>query len=204
MNPESFKSWLLHPDPLPRIALVLLLSTLVAGFIDVNTTFLAWAKDSEFAYYIWPPAGLRLLIIMLFGWIGVLAVTLGFFFSHTPQVAGNLSDSAFLLLGFVRAASIFGALWAYGKVTGLKFPWAGITWTHIPFLALVTTVVNQAAFHFLYVILSADHILPDLRIIALATLSNVLGVFVFLALALTFRRSYLEFKKSDIADPPSL
>ena len=200
MIPESFKGWLLQPTPLSRIALTFSLSILVAGFIAANTTVFAWAKDSEFAYYIWLPAGLRLLIIMLFGWTGVLAVTLGFFFAFTPHVAGNLSDASLLILGFVRAVSVYGALWAYGRVTGIKFPWNYITWTHIPFLALFTIIANQIAFHSVHALLSADSYAPLLRNITLATLSNMLGVLVFLALALVFRRSYLKYKNSEAVE----
>jgi hypothetical protein len=200
MIPESFKGWLLQPTLASRFALTLTLAVIVAGFNVVNSTLFAWAKDGDFTYYIWLPAGLRLLIIMLFGWLGVLAVTLGFFFAHTPVTSGSLNEAQLLLLGFVRAVSVYGALWAYGKITNVKFPWNYITWTHIPFLALITTLVNQVAFHSVHALLSVDRYVPVLRNIALAALSNMLGVLVFLALAILMRRSYLAYQKTEASE----
>ncbi len=63
----------MQPDWRARLALIFLIACFYAGFVLINNELLIfWAADTSYRYWFYPPAGVRLVIIMLFGWQGVV------------------------------------------------------------------------------------------------------------------------------------
>jgi len=164
------------------LMLVAVSGFLWAGFWLLNKALLADTLVTTGINLVFVPAGVRLLLVMLFGLRGALGIfavdPVLFFHEYGPgssvEVIGTSFISAFApyfaVLGFRRAANISPGL------SGLK-PW------HLPMLALLVSLVTPLLFN-LHFLLYHRHAADDFgRNFAAMATGDFLGCFAVLALA---------------------
>lgn len=190
MNPWIFsKGWL------PRLSLIVLVACFYAGVVVINNQLLFfWASDTSYRYWFYPPAGARLILIMLLGWpalVGYFFAALAILYSGLiPEVTGFLTA---LLTSATAALSLGVSLFAYGKLTGVKTPWDRLTWLHVPFLALWVNLSVDFSVHIVrdwLLVESADKIT---RNISLNVLGDILGTIFVLMIVIRLRKDYSQY-----------
>jgi hypothetical protein len=193
----SLMDWLLQPGLLSRVCLILSIACFYAGAVVVNNNLLFfWAHDADYRFWFYPPAGLRLIMIMLLGWPAVLghgiaATALNASFD-LPEV--ELLGAVFL--GFCRSLSVWAGLALYSRATGLRFPWSGITWAHIPAMSVAVSLFSAVTVHFLRAILGVEPLEEFVRNVSLNVLGDTLGTIVVLVALIRLRRAFLRFART--------
>jgi integral membrane sensor domain MASE1 len=177
-----------------RVALVFLVACFYAGVVIINNSLLfSWAGDdaASYRYWIYPPAGVRLALILLLGWPGVL----GYFIAVLALIASgvfpeldSLEDALVIAAG--RALSIWAALLAYGSITGVETPWERLTSRHLPALALFVSVWSAAVACLLKVWLGVELLEDFARNVSLTVLGDTLGTIIVLAILIRLRKAY--------------
>lgn len=177
-----------------RVALVFLVACFYAGLVLINNSLLfSWAGDdaASYRYWIYPPAGVRLALILLLGWQGLL----GYFIAMLALIASgvfpefdSLEDALVVAAG--RALSIWVALLAYGSITGVKTPWERLTSRHLPALALFVSVWSAVVACLLKVWLGVELLEDFARNVSLTVLGDTLGTIIVLAILIRLRKAY--------------
>jgi len=199
MNP-----WILSTDWVARVSLVFCIACFYAGCVLINNNLLFfWAQDSSYRYWIYLPAGVRLVLVMLFGWRGLIglaiAVTAIGFSKLVPEI--ERMDHA-VLAAIVRAGSIWLAFEFYGRVTKIKSPWGALTWAHVPFLALFVSSFSAIAVTLLLIYLELETMEAFARNVTAWVLGDTVGTMIVLAVVIGLRHSYVKWK-SKIKGAPS-
>ena len=177
-----------------RVALVFLVACFYAGLVLINNSLLfSWAGDdaASYRYWIYPPAGVRLALILLLGWQGLL----GYFIAMLALIASGVfpefdSLEDVLVVAAGRALSIWVALLAYGSITGVKTPWERLTSRHLPALALFVSVWSAVVACLLKVWLGVELLEDFARNVSLTVLGDTLGTIIVLAILIRLRKAY--------------
>jgi integral membrane sensor domain MASE1 len=176
------------------VALVFLVACFYAGVVLINNSLLfSWAADggASYRYWIYPPAGVRLALILLLGWQGLL----GYFIAMLALIASGVfpeldSLEHALVIAAGRALSIWAALLAYGSITGVETPWERLTSRHLPALALFVSVWSAAVACLLKVWLGVELLEDFARNVSLTVLGDTLGTIIVLAVLIRLRKDY--------------
>ena len=177
-----------------RVALVFLGACFYAGVVLINNSLLfSWAADggASYRYWIYPPAGVRLALILLLGWQGLLGYFIAMLALITSGVfpeLDSLEDALVIAAG--RALSIWLALLAYGSITGVKTPWERLTSRHLPALALFVSVWSAVVACLLKVWLGVELLEDFARNVSLTVLGDTLGTIIVLAILIRLRKAY--------------
>ena len=177
-----------------RATLVFLVACFYAGVVVINNSLLfSWAADggASYRYWIYPPAGVRLALILLLGWQGLL----GYFIAELALIASGvfpelhgLEDALVIAAG--SALSIWGALLIYGWITGVKTPWDRLTSRHLPALALFVSILSAAVACLLKAWLALELLEDFARNVSLTVLGDALGTIIVLAILIRLRKTY--------------
>ncbi len=190
--------WIFSDRFLPRVTLIFLVACFYAGVVVVNNELLFfWAADASYRYWFYPPAGVRLMVIMLLGWPGLL----GYFIAALAIIYGKLIPEvvgfeAALVIACARALSLWAGLVLYGKLSGVKSPWDTLTWRQLPFLALFVNFFSAVTAQLFRVLLGVEEADEIVRNVALNTLGDTLGSIAFLAVVIQLRRDYRQYAQS--------
>ena len=190
--------WIFSDDSAARIVLISLMACLYAGSVVISNHLLfPWAEDEPFRYWFHPAAGARLLLIMLFGIPAVIAVGVGSAAIYISPIVPQVDEyGPALLLGFSESFGLFLVLVIYGKLTRMKFPWSGITWQHIPFIAIFANLGVSLLSNLCRIILDISDPLTFQRDVSLTLTGDILGSIFFLFLLFFIRKSYLAYTRT--------
>lgn len=189
--------WILSPQWQARSALIFLIACFYAGCVLLNNSILFfWTQDTNsYRHWIYLPAGFRLALIMLFGWRGLIGVTIavaGITYSPLVPEVTEMDDA--VLAAIVRTGSIWLAIQIYGVITRVKTPWENITWIHIPFFALFVSLITNVAVTLYFVNLGVESIETFERNVTVWTFGDTIGTVIVLTAMIGLRRSYLQWK----------
>jgi hypothetical protein len=191
--------WILSKDTTARIFLAGLVACFYSGAVLINNELIFfWASDESYRYWLYPPAGLRLILILLLGWPGVI----GYFLA---ALAINYSDiipvidtfDKALIIAAVRALSLWFGVFLFGKITGVKRPWDKLSWWHIPFLALFVNLFSSILAHITRYLMGIEGIDEMVRNIALNVFGDLTGTILIIYLAIRLRRAYVRFVNAE-------
>ena len=189
--------WILQPDWRARLTLIFLVACFYSGVVLINNELLFfWAKDASYRYWFYPPAGVRLALVLLLGWpalVGYFLAVLALASSQLIPEIGGFTHA--LLVAGGRALSLWFAVSAYGWFTGIKTPWRGLTWQHVPFLALFVSVVGSIVAHLIKAFIGVETLDAFARNVALNVLGDTLGSIVVLLIIIRLRRAYREWER---------
>lgn len=164
------------------LLLVAVSGALWAGCWFLNKVLLADTLVTTGINLVYLPAGVRLLLVLLFGPWGALGIFLVdpllFFHEH-----GSGSLAEVIGTSFISAFSPYLAVLGFCWVTGISPRLGGLKPLHLPMLALLVSVVTPLLFnlHFLFYDRHADD--DFARNIAAMVTGDFLGCFAVLALA---------------------
>ena len=177
-----------------RVALVFLVACFYAGLVLINNSLLfSWAGDdaASYRYWIYPPAGARLALILLLGWQGLLGYFIAVLALITSGVFPELDSLEYaLVIAAGCTLSIWAALLIYGWITGVKTPWERLTSRHLPALALFVSVLSAAVACLLKVWLGVELLEDFSRNVSLTVLGDTLGTIIVLAILIRLRKAY--------------
>jgi len=163
-----------------RFLLVGLISCMYAGAVSINNQLLfPWAEYGQFHYWLFLPAGLKLLFLMLFGWRGVIGVAIAI----TAIALNELKDiniiNAFVIGGVSSLVSFF-ALTGASRMVKVGFPWSDLRWYHLGFIVVVVSLLDSMAIHLTLAFVAIDSVVGTTQDILISSFARSLGTFAFL------------------------
>lgn len=184
-----------------RFTLVSLLTVAYAGTVEINNNLIfPWAADTVYRNWIFVPAGLQLLFVMLFGWRGVLGITFGGAAEYVGHLSLGLNVPASLFIAGSDALATWFSVELFSLVTGLRFPWTNLNWRQLPTLTALTAVVTAIALYLSLLVAGIEASQGALRDIALFILGDFLGAFVFFVVVLLIRKELFKAELEEITD----
>lgn len=199
------KPWIFSSDHIARISLISLVACIYAGSALINNHFLFfWAEDEPYRYWFYPPAGLRLLLIMLLGFPAVIGIAVASAAIYMSPIVPEVTEhSLALVLGFTESLAVYGALVLYGSLTAVKFPWTGLAWKHVPLIAITCSISAAFFSNMMRMLLGLGEASTIHRDVTLSIAGDTMGSIFFLALLVLARRSYLAYEKHLTTDKPN-
>ena len=180
--------------PIPSIRLIQQIAIVFAVALTwvcldlIKDSYFEFLQVSDFLYSIYLLSGIRLLVIILFGWLGALGLFIGYFASGV--FIREFSVEIAFALGLISALTPLLAFGLWKRLTGLSNNFKNVGLGAINFLVFLysglTAIVRGAYLH------SAD-IPANLAFIWADFLGNALGTFLFLCL---LKLGYWAFKST--------
>ena len=122
------------------------------------------------------PAGIRLLAVAIYGWIGILGIMLGWVFCHLYGEERTLLECIFL--GLLSGATAYVSLriwqWYYKINNSLGGLTSRLAISLVMISALISALVRFAYLH------SVDPLTPFLSVFLIGLCGDILGSFVVL------------------------
>ena len=172
---------ILGTSPVARGTLVIMIACLYSGAVLLNNNLLfPWLEFDNFRNLLFLPAGLKLFLVMLFGWravagigLGIAAVALGELPQMPPRAAGLSTQ-----LG----------LQAMARLLKVGYPWTQLGWGSLSAIALAVGCLDAVSLQGAMTVLgleSFDNFFPETL---KGVFGRIVGTFVFLAVSLEVRR----------------
>lgn len=186
------------PSFAARFTLVSLLTVSYAGAVLINNNLLfSWTVDNVvYRHWIFVPAGLQLLYVMLFGWRGVLGIILGSAAVYLSYPLGLTLPNA-LFIASLDSLAVWASVEFYSMATGIRFPWTQLSWRSIPTLSFLSGGFSAVAVFVALLTAGIGAPKDALRDIALFSLGDFLGSWIFFAAVLLIRK---QLKKARVSD----
>lgn len=186
MNADSV---LLGDHWVSKVTLVLSCACLYAGFKLVSNELLVpWLEFDRYRFLVYLPAGMKLVLIMVFGWLGTVGVALG-------VAAAALNE--FQELHFVEGLA-YGAASAASTMIGVKvgalllrieYPWTNLRAWSLVGLAVMVGALDALTVHASMVVLQLDTLDGDVAMdLIKAAFGRITGALLFIGVVVDFRR----------------
>ena len=167
-----------------RAVLIVTLACLYTGAVEFNNQILfSGSQIGAFRNWVFLPAGLKLLLLMLFGWRAALALSLSIATIVLSEV-----HTVPLLIAILTGA--FGGLVPYlgfmllSKILRLTYPWNGLNFKDIVIISVLIGMLEALIQRVGLSILGIetwDNLLKDSMLVAIG---RIMGTFLFMGLAL--------------------
>jgi hypothetical protein len=164
------------------IAIILSIAGIWVALDSINTKYFGFLQVSDFIYSIYWLSGIRMVAIILFGWLGVIGLWIGYFIGGTYLRGFNPQDA--ICLGILSALAPMIAYKTWQKITGITNDFDGVKFDQLFGLVLFYSLV-VAVFRGSYFFLTVKP--SGLQEIALIFSSNVIGT-----LLLVYMLKYLQ------------
>lgn len=175
-----------------RFLVTLSVACVYGGAILINNEILFPALEFDrYRYILFVPAGLKVLVMMLFGWRGVVGAALG-----RAAVTLNEFPGLPLLDGLLFGACVALAMWA-GIVLATRllhtaYPWHDLRWPHLLVIVGFACLFDAVAFNLALVWIGQEQLEAALAAdMAMGFAGRVIGAFAFMLLALDLKRRLL-------------
>lgn len=167
-----------------RAVLIVTLACLYTGAVEFNNQILfSGSQIGAFRNWVFLPAGLKLLLLMLFGWRAALALSL----SIATIVLSEVHTVPLLI---AISTGAFGGLVPYlgfmllSKILRLTYPWNGLNFKDIVIISVLIGMLEALIQRVGLSILGIetwDNLLKDSMLVAIG---RIMGTFLFMGLAL--------------------
>lgn len=167
-----------------RAVLIVTLACLYTGAVEFNNQILfSGSQIGAFRNWVFLPAGLKLLLLMLFGWRAALALSL----SIATIVLSEVHTVPLLI---AISTGAFGGLIPYlgfmllSKILRLTYPWNGLNFKDIVIISVLIGMLEALIQRVGLSILGIetwDNLLKDSMLVAIG---RIMGTFLFMGLAL--------------------
>lgn len=175
-----------------RLLVTLFVACVYGGAILLNNEILFPALEFDrYRYLLFVPAGLKLLVIMLFGWRGVIGAGLG-----RAAVTLNEFPNLPMVDGLVFGASVAIAMWTglalASRLLRIGYPWPDLRWPHLLVIVVLASLFDAVAFNLAMVWIGHETLDPRLASdMVKGFAGRVVGAFAFMLLALDLKRRLL-------------
>ena len=164
---------------------------LFSAFRTFSISALPQFFDYEHAHLIYLPAGIRLLAIAIYGWIGVLGITLGWVFCNVYGGEKTLLESMFY--GFISGSSVYFSLFLWRCLFQVNSNLDSITSRLAVYLVLIcaffSTLVRYAY------LFSIDPLTPFFPVFTIGLIGDIVGCFIVLYMIKGGLYLYRQFSK---------
>ena len=153
------------------LAIVIVAAIWVVSY-ELNLILFSGLAHSRWAHWIFLPAAIRLLAVLLLGWRGVAGLVLGAFWTLRPEDAAQLSHAIWLPLSSGVAPWLSVRLWA--ALAGLREDLAGLRPSDIVALGIGCAAANSALLN-LFLTASGDSRQDVIQILTIM-IGDALGI----------------------------
>ena len=184
-----------------RFTLIAAIACLYAGAVNINNSLLfPWLEYDDFRYLLFLPEGLKLFLVMLFGWRAVAGILLGVAAVSLNEIPHLTLLNAFAL-GTAAALSTKLTLSISARLLGIAYPWTQLKWHSLCALAIAVGCIDALVIHMTLYSMHLDNVDNLLSDVLKGAFGRVAGTFLFLALSLEIRRRLL-MREQDHTPPP--
>ena len=152
-----------------------------------NDVLFAWAEVAEYRHWVFVPAGVKLVLAMVFGWRGALGVALGIS-TYLQGALPMLHMGQIAMLAGVLGFAPLLATRIFSRLTGLTRPWFGIQGYHLPLLVLLSACLCALSFKGLLVAFGVEGWEGAPARIATMMVGDFLGAGLFMVAVVGMRR----------------
>lgn len=177
-------------DELPvRVILVLVSAVSWAAFAYVNSVAFDFVKEAPGVHLVYLPAGVRLLILLLFGVWGAIGIAIAHPFAVLTQYSP--ADTAFLITdsvisGFGGLLVLIAAQRSFGISPNLE----GLRPKHLPLLSLMMAMAMPFMFNVAQVVFDYRSLSEAASNYWAMLLGDFLGCFIVIAAVLLLVKAY--------------
>jgi len=122
---------------------------------EVNRWLFAYFESSPFANWVFLPAALRVVAVLLLGWRGALGLFLGAFFTNYPHLGHNMLES--LVLAALSASSPLVGVLVARRLLRIQSDLAGLSIKDLLYVAAICATLSAVAHNAYFHQTSADH-----------------------------------------------
>ena len=174
-----------------KTAIVVSITSLWITFDFLNIYLLNLLQVHDFLYAVYLLAGFRLLAVILFEWLGVFGIFLGYLLSGSLLRGFDLQDA--ICLGWLSSIAPYVAYQIWKKILNKSNDFLNVTFIDLFYLIMLSSTIS-AVFRSSYLIGIDKNV--DSSILIATFAANVSGSILFLfglkALFNLFRRLFLK------------
>jgi hypothetical protein len=171
-----------------KVTLTVTIACLYSGAVLFNNNLLfPWLEFDDFRNLLFLPAGLKLFLVMLFGWRAVLGLGLGIAAVALSEFP-HISMSYGLLFGSASALSTKLGLELMSRLLRVGYPWTKLHWPSLCAIALVVGCLDATTIQWVMGALGVETFDNFFVQTIKGCFGRVMGTFVFLAISLEVRR----------------
>lgn len=160
-----------------------------------NEVIFTWSAVTDYRHWIFVPAGIKLVVAMVFRWRGALGVTLGISVD-LPEYLPILSMPQTAILAVAHGFAPLAAVGLFSHWTGLRMPWHGLQGHHLPGLALLSASLGTLAFQLLIVAFGIEHWPEALPQMLIMIIGDFVGAGLLLIMLVVVSRLLRRFRGS--------
>ncbi len=176
----------------------LLKNLLIIGFIAltwvglerINSGYFSFLKVSEFAYLIYWLAGLRLVAIILFGWIGFWGIFIGYVIGGI--FLRGFSEVDALFLGFLSSIAPMIAYRYWQSAFKKDDDFDDVSFAQLCYIVFLNAYLTALFRNIYFFLIDKPYGIDQ---IAITFAANVLGSFIFLYILMFCNQIYKKIKK---------
>ena len=150
------------------------------GFSTFNKDVLSVTNFSTGVELVYLPAGIRLILVLIFGIWGAIGITFANLFPVTINI-GHQSPEAIVINSAIAGFVPFLTVRAVQRLLGVDHDLSSLRPIHLPLLALAVSVVTPVAFNIQFVDLGVTQVSDLSENLSAMMLGDFLGCLVALA-----------------------
>ena len=151
---------------------------LLAVFLN-NYVFFVWTQKEAYIHWIFVPAGVRIVLIMLFGWRAAVGMALG----AIPAIDDILPGIGLAMVAVVSSGAALMpwlCVALFSAVVGPRHPWTDLDWWHLPVLAVLCAFVSELFLNVQLIFLGFEERADFASNLLTGMIGNFLGALVLL------------------------
>lgn len=137
---------------------------------------LSHAAYDDLTQFIYLPAGIRLLAVAIFGWMGILGITIGWVFCYIFFEERTLLGCIYL--GLLSGSTAYVALLFWQRYFNINSALEGLTSRLAIALFLISAVIS-ASIRYIY-LNGVDPLTPFLSVFLIGLCGDIIGSFIVL------------------------
>ena len=173
---RAFSAW---PSTLNAALVGLSAAIWVASVYLNNEILFVWTQKEEYLHWIFVPAGIKILLVMLLGWRGAFGIVLGTL-PRVLEIFPGIGPGMAVLIATGAGLIPLLVLWTFSLSVGIRHPWHNLVWWHLPVLAVFSAFASSAFFNLLLLLLGLEPAGDLPENLLLVTTSHFLGTLLLL------------------------
>ncbi|CAM3645727.1 hypothetical protein [Polynucleobacter antarcticus] len=179
-------------NSLKKLIIVGVIALIWISLDAINQGYFGFLKITELEYFVYWLSGLRLVAIILFGWLGFWGIFIGYFTGEILS-GDTIIDAA--ALGILSSLAPMIAYRYWQSATSKNDDFDHVDFTQLCYLvflhSLLTALFRNFYFYFVNQVYGIDQLTMSFS-------ANVLGSFAFLYLLMFFNRFYKKLRPKSI------
>ena len=125
-----------------KIFVILVLAIVWIAVVQINNNYLfSWTTLENWIHFIYFPAGIKLIMIMLFGLIGSARVFVGSLYNF-QKIFPHLTTLDIVIISVAYAAVPLAVCRLFEVFTGKHYPWMNLRFSDVAYLSVGSSVTS--------------------------------------------------------------